>query len=126
MGQTGIRSALHISMRQSLRAALQSQLREYDAIEREAYAIANSRGWEMRDLEPAAKAMAGFATRMYARFGNTDSRIAAAMIHGCTRGIIQGLREQHQCGSADTGVGGLSQRLLDCENAGIRRMQSFL
>ena len=32
MGQTGIRSALNVTMRPALRKALESQLQEYDAI----------------------------------------------------------------------------------------------
>ena len=41
MGQTGIRSALNVTMRPALRKALESQLQEYDAIEDEAHAIAS-------------------------------------------------------------------------------------
>ena len=55
MGQTGIRSTLKSTMRPTLRRALETQLSEYDGIEREAQAIAESRGWELRDLEPVAK-----------------------------------------------------------------------
>lgn len=126
MGQTGIRSALRVSMRPSLRRALQAQLLEYDAIEHEAHAIASSRGWELRELEPASKAMANLLTRLYAKRGNSDSRIAAAMIHGSTRGMIQGLRELHQFNASDSGITILSQKLLDCETAAIRQMQGFL
>ena len=126
MGQTGIRSVLKATMRPALRKALESQLREYDTIEREACAIAYSRSWELRDLEPAAKAMSEMMTRAKLSFGNTDSKIAAMMIQGNTRGMITGLRELHQFDRNDAQVSMLSQRLIDCETANIRQMQGFL
>ena len=43
-GQISIQKILDTSMRPALRKALQSQLREYDAIESEAYALAAQRG----------------------------------------------------------------------------------
>lgn len=126
MGQTGIRSTLKSTMRPALRRALETQLSEYDGIEREAQAIAESRGWELRDLEPVAKGMADMVTRARLSGGCTDSRIAAMMITGSTKGMVKGLQQLHQFNRPDPQVTGLSQKLLDCENAGIRQMQSFL
>ncbi|HIT33657.1 MAG TPA: hypothetical protein IAC31_03400 [Candidatus Faecousia intestinigallinarum] len=126
MGQTGIRSTLQTPMRSTLRRALETQLREYDAIEQQAQAIAGSRGWELRELEPAAKGMANFMTRMRLSTGSTDSKIAAMMIQGNTKGMITGLKELHQFNKSDPQVTALSQKLLDCETAGIRQMQGFL
>lgn len=126
MGQVGIRSALSTTMRPSLRKALESQLQEYDSIEHEAQAIAASRGWELRDLEPAAKGMANLMTRIRLSYGNTDSKLAAMMIQGNTRGMILGLKDLHQFNRPDAQVATLSQKLLDCETANIRQMQSFL
>lgn len=126
MGQTGIRSALKATMRPGLRKALESQLAEYDTIEHEAQAIAASRGWELREVEPAAKFLANMTTRARLRSGNVDSKLAAMMIQGNTRGMILGLKDLHQTNRPDAQVASLSQRLLDCETANIRQMQSFL
>ena len=46
-GQTGIRGILGCTMEPNLRGELKAQLREYDAIEAEAHAIASSRGWDL-------------------------------------------------------------------------------
>ena len=70
MGQVGIRSVLDVSMRPGLRKALESQLREYDAIESEAHAIASQRGWELPELDPAQRFMADAMTRMKLTHGN--------------------------------------------------------
>lgn len=126
MGQTGIRSVLDTSMRPGLRKALESQLQEYDSIESQAHAIATQRGWELPELQPGKRAMAGMMTRMKLSYGNADSKIAGMMIQGNTRGMITGLKNLHQYNSQDCQISNLSQKLLDCETANIRQMQSFL
>lgn len=126
MGQIGIRTVLDTSMRPSLRKALESQLQEYDIIESEAHAIAGQRGWELSELDPAVRFMAGMMSRMKLTRGNPDSKIAGMMIQGNTRGMIKGIKNQHQFNKQDVQVNSLTQRLLDCENANIRQMQNFL
>ena len=126
MGQVGIRSLLDTTMQPALRNALESQLREYDAIETEAHAIASQRGWELRELDPAVRFLSDRMTRMKLLGSNRDSRIADMMIQGNTRGLIQGIRGLHQYPSRDDRISGISQKLLDCETANIRQMQQFL
>ena len=126
MGQVGIRSVLDSSMRPGLRKALESQLREYDSIESEAHAIASQRGWEVPELDPAGRFMSDMMTRMKLSRGNSDSKIADMMVQGNTKGMIKGLKTIHQFPGTDTQINTLSQKLLDCENANIRQMQSFL
>ena len=126
MGQTGIRSVLDASMRPGLRKALESQLREYDDIEREAHAIASQRGWELRELDPAVKMMSDMMSRMKLTRGNADSTIADMMIQGNTKGMVKGLKNIHQFAGQDQQICALSQKLLDTETANIRQMQSFL
>lgn len=126
MGQVGIRSVLDTSMRPGLRKALESQLREYDSIESEAHVIASQRGWELRELDPAVRFMADRMTRMKLHRSNSDSKIADMMIQGNTKGMIKGLKNLHQFPGTDDQISILSQKLLDCENANIRQMQTFL
>ena len=126
MGQVGIRSVLKSNMRPTLRKALESQLQEYDSIETEAHCIASSRGWQVPELDPMVRTMADMMTRMRLTGGNTDSKIAGMMIQGNTRGMIKGLKNVHQFNRNDEQVNALSQKLLDCETANIRQMQSFL
>ena len=97
MGQIGIRSILKTPLRASLRTELNSQLKEYDAIEQEAHGIARSRGWTLKELDPAIKAMTNVMTRSQLSFGDADSKAAAMMIQGNTRGIIKGFKND-RCG----------------------------
>ncbi|MBO4938255.1 MAG: hypothetical protein J6C98_04545 [Oscillospiraceae bacterium] len=126
MGQIGIRSVLDTSMRPGLRKALESQLQEYDMIESEAHAIASQRGWDVPELDPSVRFMSEMMTRAKLAYGNADSKIADMMIQGNTRGMVKGLKNIHQWAQQDGQVSTLSQKLLDCETANIRQMQSFL
>lgn len=126
MGQIGIRSVLDTTMEPALRSALHTQLREYDAIETEAQSIACQRGWELAQIDPAVRFLADRMTRLRLTGRDTGSRIADMMIQGNTKGMIKGLRNLHQFPEEDMRVRILSQKLLDCEAAGIRQMQGFL
>jgi len=126
MGQVGIRSVLDTSMRPALRKALESQLRELDCIESEAYSIASQRGWELHDLDPALRFFSDRMTRLKLTRGNCDSKIADMMIQENTKGMIQGLKNLHQYPRQDDRISAVSQKLIDCETANIRQMQSFL
>ena len=126
MGQVGIRSVLDASMRPGLRKALESQLQEYDSIETEAHAIAFQRGWEVKELDPGVRFFSDMMTRVKLNRRNTDSKIADMMIQGNTKGMIKGLKNIHQFQDQDDQVSTLSQKLLDCETANIRQMQTFL
>ena len=125
-GQIAIQKVLDTSMRPALRKALQSQLREYDAIESDAYALAAQRGWDLYEIQPGKRMLTSITTHIKLRHRNSDSQIADMMIMDNTQGMIQGLKNLHQYQQQDSQVNALSQRLLDCETASIRQMQSFL
>ena len=126
MGQVGIRSVLDAAVRTDFKKALHSQLKEYDAVETEAHAIATSRGLELKEVNPAVRTMAEMMSRAKLCYGRTDSKIAAMMIQGNTRGMIIGLKDQHRYTRADKDVKSLSQKLLDCEHVNIQQMQGYL
>ena len=126
MGQVGIRSVLDTTMQPGLRRALTDQLKEYDSIETEAHTIAHQRGWEVPELDPAVRFMADRMTRMKLTGRRSDSKIAAMMVQGNTRGMIKGLKNLHQLERKDERLQILTQKLLDCEDANIRQMHQFL
>ena len=115
MGQIGIRSVLKNPLRASLRTSLKSQLDEYDSIEREALSIAHSRGWNLDNLDPAIKYMTDIMVKTRLHFGNADSKAAAMMIQGNTRGMIKSLKNLHLTNNSDQRINNLTQKLLDCE-----------
>lgn len=126
LGQVTIRSILDLGMDPELRETLRSQLREYDTIETEAHSLATQRGWELRELDPAIRILTDMVTRSRLSGRETDTKIAGMMIRGNTNGMISGLKTFRQCCESDTPIRVLSQKLLDCERANIRRMEDFL
>lgn len=127
MGQVGIRAVMNYAVRPGLKNELKSQLREYDSIEQEAHAIASARGWDPKELDPTAKTMAKLYSRANLSIGCADSKIAAMMIQGNTRGMIKTLKNQHHSTNMqDVRISQLTQKLLDCERANIRQMQGYL
>ena len=126
MGQIGIRSILKSPLRAGLRTELTSQLREYNAIEQEAHGIALSRGWKLKELDPAIKSMTDIMTRSRLSFGDTDSKAAAMMIQGNTRGIIKGYKNLNQFPPSDQRVANLAQKLIDFVETNHRQLQGFL
>ncbi len=126
MGQVGIRSVMNKAVRADLQKALRSQLKEYDSFETQAFNIAAARGWELKEVDPMVRGMANMMSRAKLAFGAQDSKIAAMMIQGNTRGIIMGIKDLHQGHQIDQQVQDISQRLLDTEDANIKQMQEFL
>jgi len=126
MGQIGIRSILKTPLRAGLRSELNSQLKEYDAIEQEAHGIALARGWELKELDPAIKGMTDMMARTRLSFGNADSKAAQMMIQGNTRGIIKGYKNLNQFPPSDQRVANLAQKLIDFEETNNRQLQGFL
>ena len=62
MGQTGIRSVIDAPMRPALRQALESQLREYDAIEQEAQDIMRRRNWPASQADPVVQGLSAMVS----------------------------------------------------------------
>lgn len=126
MGQLGIRSVLDAAVQSDLRQALNQQLQEYDRIETEAHSIASQRGWELRELDPAVRAMTDLMVRLRLPKANPDSKIADLMILGNTKGMVKGLKNIHAFDGRDGRVTTLSQKLIDTETNNIRQMRPFL
>ena len=126
MGQIGIRSILKMPLRAELRTELNSQLKEYDTIEQEAHGIALSRGWELKELNPAIKGMTNMMTRSQLSFGDMDSKAAAMMIRGNTRGVIKGYKNMNQFAETDKQVSDLAYKLIDFEQVNNHQLQGFL
>lgn len=126
MGQIGIRAALRADMKHTLRLNLQSQLREYDEIEADANRIAASRCWDVRDIDPAAKFMAKATAKGKLSFGDVNSKIAAMMIQGNTRGMILAYKNMNRCQNPDSQVFSLAQKMIDSGTNNVLQMQPFL
>ena len=126
MGQLGIEAVLSYVEQPTLREALRSQKREYDAIEKEAVKIAEEKKWEVKNLNPAVKSMARMTTQMRIRGKDPDATIAAMMIQGNTKGSIKTLKNLHRYTENSGQVCAISQKLLDTETDNIVQMQGYV
>jgi len=126
MGQIGIRSISDMPMSKGLKEKLDSQLREYDAIETQAHDVAQKMNLKVKELNPGVRSMSEMMAKSKLAWNCNDSKIAAMMIQGNTRGIIKGLKNIHRYREQDSQVSELSQKLLDCENENIQQMKSYL
>ncbi|MBE6920139.1 MAG: hypothetical protein E7468_01075 [Ruminococcaceae bacterium] len=126
MGQVGIRSVEKAANGEQLKTALKSQLKEYNQIEQETYALARERGWQLSELNPMARTMADMASRSKLMYNKNDSRIAEMMVQGNTRGVIKSLKNLHRYHQNDGQVTAMAQKLLECENNNIKQMEGFL
>lgn len=126
MGQIGIRSLLRQPLNDALREALISQKKEYDTIESEARTIARRHGYHPKELNPAVRKMTDSMTGMRLMYGDIDSKSAAMMIQGNTRGMIKGLKNLHNYNKDNNTLVNLAQKLLDREEENIKQMQGFV
>lgn len=126
MGQIGIRSVLEKEMSEEMKTALQSQLREYDAIETEAKTVAKQYNWVVTELNPSVRFMAEKIAKAKLHGKDNTSRIADMMIMGNTRGLIKGMKNSHAIACPDKSVGSLNQKLLETEHRNIEQMEQFL
>ena len=65
-------------------------------------------------------------TRTQLSYGELDSKAAAMMIRGNTRGIIKGYKNLNQFPPSDRQVNALAQRLIDIEETNNHQLQGFL
>lgn len=126
MGQTGIRCVLDRVIRPGLKEEMKDQLKEYDAIEKEALRIATARGWNLSNLNPGVRMMSEMMSRAKLMGGDVDSKIAGMLVQGNTRGLILGMKNLHRNQKNDTQITDLAQRLLDRENINIQKSVPFL
>ncbi len=110
----------------NFRQTLNNRNMELNAIENEAHILASQRGWELEDLQPAEKYFQSKRIRRKLRGCTSDTYIAEMLICDMTDRLNQGLRALHQWNGADSRIRILSQKLIDCENAGIRQLQQYL
>ena len=126
MGKTGLQCVLEAQIRPSLRENLEKQVVIYDQIAKEALDLAHGRNWQVEQLGSVSRACSRMVSRMWLNRGNADSKAAAMVMQGSTRGLIQGLSNLHHIPYPDTAVSTLAQRLLDLETEALGQMQSSL
>lgn len=126
MGQSGIRCVMDRAIGPGLKTELKSQLKEYDALEKETLNLAKTQGWKLTNLNPALETMSSMMSKLQLMGGETDSKIAGMLIQGNTRGMIQGIKNLRKTPNVSASVKALSDKLLNLENMNIQKSQQYL
>lgn len=126
MGQVGLQSVLAAPLRPRLRDSLERQVKVFDEIEAEGLGLAACRNWKISELGAAGRVASRMMTRMKLMGGSIDSKAAAMVIEGNTKGLVKGTQNLRHMRQQDTAVSVLAQRLLEAERESIRQMQNFL
>ena len=126
MGQSGIRAVMESAKEPAMKQALASQLREYDAIHRQADQLLHDRGETAKRIPALTLSMSRMGAQMQLAMDGTCSKIAEMMIEGNTKGMVKSMRQNRALHALDPKVSSLSNRLLQTELANIEQMKPFL
>ena len=127
MGCYGIQTVLDETEDHEIQEALRSQLAEYENIYSEADRLLREREGRVKNVSPLARYSSAMSAKMKVRMSDDPtSKIAELMLQGNTRGMIKSVQNIRSMGLLDPKVSGLSNRLLQTEQANIDQMKGFL
>lgn len=127
MGCYGIQTVLDETEDHEMQEALRSQLAEYENIYSEADRLLREREGRVKNISPLARYGSAMSAKMKVRMSDDPtSKIAELMLQGNTRGMIKSVQNIRSMGLLDPKVSGLSNRLLQTEQANIDQMKGFL
>lgn len=127
MGCYGIQTVLDETEDHEIQEALRSQLAEYENIYSEADRLLREREGRVKNVSLLARYSSAMSAKMKVRMSDDPtSKIAELMLQGNTRGMIKSVQNIRSMGLLDPKVSGLSNRLLQTEQANIDQMKGFL
>lgn len=127
MGCYGIRTVLNETEDHEMQTALRSQLQEYESLYSEADRLLREREGRVQNVNPLARYSAMMSSKMRVRMSSDPTaKIAELMLQGNTRGMIKSMHNIRTMGLLDPKVSGLSNRLLQTEQANIDQMKGYL
>ena len=93
----------------------------------EADRLLREREGRVKNVSPLARYSSAMSAKMKVRMSDDPtSKIAELMLQGNTRGMIKSVQNIRSMGLLDPKVSGLSNRLLQTEQANIDQMKGFL
>ena len=127
MGVWGIDAVKKETGDRKLLAALDAQQREYRNIYTEADRLLRERGRVPERIPAMARQASTWSARLRARASSDpDAKIAEMTLQGNTRGMIKSMHNIRTLDVIDPKVSGLSNRLLQTEQANIEEMKKYL
>lgn len=106
--------------------ALNDQLNEYENIVKEVKKIADSFGYQTKELGTLPKISSYIMSSMSAITDSSTTHLAQMMIEGNTKGIIEITRKLEEYYDADEKILSLGKRLLATEESNSKQMKLYL
>ncbi|SHO51487.1 hypothetical protein [Anaerocolumna xylanovorans] len=126
MGTETIGQLLDIVEEKEFKDILNSQYKEYEAIEKEAERILREKSKEEKDISLYQKVSAYIMINVKTLTDKSASHIAEMMMQGSTMGVIDIIRNNRKYQEADKEIVSLGQRLLKFEENNISECKKFI
>jgi len=126
MGQHSIHQLLDATKDDILLNHLNTQLEEYNRINKEAKTLLHERGYEEKDISKMAKISSSMSINMKTMMDNSTTHIAEMMLQGSTIGIIDMTKKIKNYPNSDDKIVDLAHKLLRTEESNIEHLKAFL
>ncbi len=127
MGIYGIQAVMEETGNPALYKELENQMAEYEKIYDSADTLLKERGGKAENVSPMAKIGSSMSAKMKIRMAkDPNAKVAELMMQGNTKGMIKSIHNNRTMGVLDPKVSGLSNRLLQTEQANIDTLKGFL
>ena len=127
MGCYGIHAVMEETGNPQLYKELKAQLEEYEKIYQEADGLLQEKGGQAKNVNPMARYGSSMSATMKVRMAkDPNAKVAELMMQGNTKGMIKSIHNNRTMGILDPKVSGLSNRLLQTEQANIDTLKQYL
>ena len=126
MGVDTIGQIVELSIEPEFKKQLNSQLAEYEMINKEAKDMLNKHGCEEKGINSFDKIKTYFMINIQTLTDKSASHISEMLIIGSNMGVIDAVKNIHKYLEAEKDIVKLMQRLLKFEQENIKQLTEFL
>lgn len=126
MGVNTIGQIIELVKEPEFKKQLDSQLAEYEKINKEAKAMLNQHGYEEKGINSFDKLKTYLMINIQTLADKTASHISEMLIIGSNMGVIDAIKNIKKYSEAEKDIVKLMQRLLKFEEDNIKKLTEFL
>jgi len=126
MGVNTIGQIVELTIEPEFKKQLNSQLAEYEMINKEAKDMLNKHGCEEKGINSFDKIKTYFMINIQTLTDKSASHISEMLIIGSNMGVIDAVKNIHKYLEAEKDIVKLMQRLLKFEQENIKQLTEFL
>lgn len=128
MGEHAVSQLVKSSEHPKFHSHMETQLAEYQNINRKAKELLNRKGQEEKDISSLAKISSYMSIEMKTMMDNSPSHMAEVMMQGSTMGIIDITKQinRYEDSGIEDEILSLANKLLRTEEANVEHLKPFL